>query len=138
MHIILETPRLTIRQFTRDDVDNLFELNNDPRVMRYLARGKPTPREDIQNEIIPFHLAVYERLDRLGTWAAESSAAGEFLGWFSFPSRPRRRCDEHRPRLPAAQGGAEPGLRHRGVVRPDQDGIHRPWRRAGIRAHDDG
>ena len=82
MHIILITPRLTIRQFTRDDVGNLFDLNSDPEVMRYLTGGKPTPREQIRDEIIPFHLAVYQRLDRLGTWAAESGATGEFLGWF--------------------------------------------------------
>jgi RimJ/RimL family protein N-acetyltransferase len=84
MHIILETPRLTIRQFTEDDVDNLFDLNNDPVVMRYINGGKPTPRDVIQDKIIPFHLGVYGRLDRLGTWAADSTATGEFLGWFHF------------------------------------------------------
>ena len=91
IHIILETPRLTLRQFTEDDADNLFELNSDPEVMRYLTGGRPTPREEIRDQIIPFHLAVYERLDRLGTWAAESSATGEFLGWFHF--RPGRESD---------------------------------------------
>jgi RimJ/RimL family protein N-acetyltransferase len=80
--IVLETDRLTLRQFTEDDVDNLFELNSDPEVMRYLTGGRPTPRETLRDEIIPFHLGVYERLDRLGTWAAESAATGEFLGWF--------------------------------------------------------
>jgi RimJ/RimL family protein N-acetyltransferase len=88
MHIVLETRRLTLRQFTEDDVDNLFELNSDPAVMRYLTGGRPTPREALRDEIIPFHLAVYERLDRLGTWAAESSATGEFLGWFHFRPGP--------------------------------------------------
>jgi RimJ/RimL family protein N-acetyltransferase len=82
MPVILETPRLIVRQFTEDDVDNLFDLNSDPAVMRYLTGGKPTPRQVIRDEIIPFHLGVYERLDRLGTWAAESTATGEFLGWF--------------------------------------------------------
>ena len=82
MHTILATPRLTVRQFTEDDVDNLFDLNSDPEVMRYLTGGRPTPREVIRDEIIPFHLAIYGRLDRLGTWAAESAATGEFLGWF--------------------------------------------------------
>jgi len=81
-HILLETPRLVLRQFTEDDVDNLFSLNGDPEVMRYLTGGKPTPRETIRDEIIPLHLGVYRRLDRLGTWAAESAATGEFLGWF--------------------------------------------------------
>jgi RimJ/RimL family protein N-acetyltransferase len=82
MHVILETPRLILRQFTEDDVENLFDLNSDPEVMRYLTGGEPTPREVFRDEIIPFHLEVYKRLDRLGTWAAESAATGEFLGWF--------------------------------------------------------
>jgi len=84
MHIILETPRLALRQFTEDDVDNLFDLNSDPEVMRYLTGGRPTPRAEIRDQIIPFHLGVYERFDRLGTWAAESIPTGEFLGWFHF------------------------------------------------------
>jgi RimJ/RimL family protein N-acetyltransferase len=88
MHIILETPRLAMRQFTEDDVDNLFDLNSDPEVMRYLAGGRPTPREEIRDQIIPFHLGGYDRLDRLGTWAAESTATGEFLGWFHFRPGP--------------------------------------------------
>jgi RimJ/RimL family protein N-acetyltransferase len=88
MHIVLETDRLTLRQFTDDDVDNLYDLNSDPEVMRYLSGGRPTPREVLRDEIIPFHLGVYERLDRLGTWAAESAGTGEFLGWFHFRPGP--------------------------------------------------
>jgi RimJ/RimL family protein N-acetyltransferase len=88
-HIVLTTPRLTIRQFTADDVDNLFNLNSDPEVMRFL--GRPAPREVLRDEIIPFHLGAYQRLDRLGHWAAESASNGEFLGWFHF--RPGRGGD---------------------------------------------
>ncbi len=86
MHIILTTPRLIIREFTQDDVDNLFTLNSDPEVMRYL--GRPAPREVLRDEIIPFHRDVYKRLDRLGTWAAETAGNGEFLGWFHFRPGP--------------------------------------------------
>jgi RimJ/RimL family protein N-acetyltransferase len=92
MHIILKTPRLVIRQFTVEDVDNLFSLNSDPEVMRYLTGGRPTPREEIRDRLIPFHLDVYGRLDRLGTWAAESTTTGEFLGWFHF--RPGHGSDD--------------------------------------------
>jgi RimJ/RimL family protein N-acetyltransferase len=88
MHVILETPRLLLRQFTEHDVDNLFDLNSDPEVMRYLTGGRPTPRDVIRDEIIPFHLEVYKRFDRLGTWAAESAATGEFLGWFHLRAGP--------------------------------------------------
>jgi RimJ/RimL family protein N-acetyltransferase len=88
VRVILETPRLVLRQFTDRDADNLFDLNSDPAVMRYLTGGRPTPREVLRDEVIPFHLAVYEQLDRLGTWAAESSTTGEFLGWFHFRPGP--------------------------------------------------
>jgi hypothetical protein len=30
VHIVLETPRLVMRQFTKDDVDNLFDLSSEP------------------------------------------------------------------------------------------------------------
>jgi RimJ/RimL family protein N-acetyltransferase len=82
MGLLIKTPRLAIRRFTEDDVDNLFNLNSDPEVMRYL--GRATPREVLRDEIIPFHLGAYQRFDRLGTWAAESVDNGEFLGWFHF------------------------------------------------------
>jgi RimJ/RimL family protein N-acetyltransferase len=44
-------------------------------------RGNPRPDH-------PFHLGVYDRFDRLGTWAAESTATREFLGWFHFRPGP--------------------------------------------------
>ena len=90
MHILLETDRLTLRRFTEDDVDNLFDLGSDPEVMRYLTGGRPTPRDEFRDQIIPFHLAVYERFAGLGTWAAESRSTGEFLGWFHFRPAPPR------------------------------------------------
>jgi RimJ/RimL family protein N-acetyltransferase len=88
VHIVLETERIRLRQFTADDAGNLYDLNSDPEVMRFLTGGKPTPFEKLRDEVIPFHLAVYERFDGLGTWAAESSATGEFLGWFHFRAGP--------------------------------------------------
>ncbi len=84
MRVFLETDRLTLRQLTEEDGDNLFELNSDPEVMRYVTGGKPTPREQIRDSIIPFHLNSYERTDGFGTWAAETRSRGEFLGWFHF------------------------------------------------------
>jgi RimJ/RimL family protein N-acetyltransferase len=37
----MATQRLTLREFTEDDVDNLLDVNSDPEVMRYLT-GRPT------------------------------------------------------------------------------------------------
>lgn len=78
----LETERLTLRAFTADDVDHLYELNGDRDVMWFLTGGEPTPRDEVRDRIIPFFLSFYERYDGLGYWAAEARTTGDFLGWF--------------------------------------------------------
>lgn len=81
--VVLETERLLLRRFTESDVDNLVELDSDPRVMRFLTGGKPTSREAIQNEALPRILKEYERDDGRGRWAAIEKETGEFIGWFA-------------------------------------------------------
>lgn len=82
MHIYLETERLVLRRFTPTDVDNLYELDSDPAVMRYLTGGRTTPREVIRDEILPWILSLYERGGDFGRWAAIETATGDFVGWF--------------------------------------------------------
>lgn len=82
MDIFLETERLRLRRFTPDDVELLLELDSDPEVMRYINGGRATPREDVENEILPRILSYYERFDAYGHWAAEEKSSGEFVGWF--------------------------------------------------------
>jgi RimJ/RimL family protein N-acetyltransferase len=84
MQIFLETERLVLCRFTEADVDNLFDLDSDPEVMRFLTGGKPTPREVIRNETLPRILHYYERFAGFGFWAAIEKSTGEFLGWFEF------------------------------------------------------
>ncbi|MEU7892510.1 GNAT family N-acetyltransferase [Nonomuraea sp. NPDC049152] len=102
MHIILETERLILRRFTEDDVDNLFALDNDPEVMRFLNGGEPVPLERIRDVTLPAFLAYYERPGGFGFWAAEEKATGEFIGWFHF-----------RPKKDAPPGEIELGYRLR-------------------------
>jgi len=80
----LETERLLLRRLTRADGDNLFALDSDPEVMRFLNGGAPTPREAIEREILPCFLRCSERFPGFGVWAAVEKETGEFLGWFSF------------------------------------------------------
>jgi RimJ/RimL family protein N-acetyltransferase len=84
MRVFLETERLVLRQFTEADVENLFELDSDPDVMRFLTGGKPTPRDVIRNDTLPRFLRYYERFEGFGFWAAIEKSTGEFLGWFEF------------------------------------------------------
>jgi RimJ/RimL family protein N-acetyltransferase len=86
MRIVLETDRLVLRYFTEDDVDNLVFLDSDPEVMRYLTKGKPTPRATVQDEVLPAILRDYRR-GPLGRWAAIERDTGEFTGWISLQPR---------------------------------------------------
>ena len=82
--VLLETERLLLRRFTRDDASHLYNLDSDPAVMRYLSGGEPTPREVIEEEILPRFTSYDERLPGFGFWAAIDKGSGGFLGWFSF------------------------------------------------------
>ena len=84
MEIFLQTPRLVLRRFTEDDVENLVELDSDPEVMHFITGGRPTPREEIESEVLPAFLGHYERYAGYGFWAAIEKSTGRFLGWFHF------------------------------------------------------
>jgi RimJ/RimL family protein N-acetyltransferase len=83
MQIYLETERLILRRLTDADVENLFELDSDPAVMRFINGGRPTPWEVIATETLPRLLAEYRRADGYGRWAAIEKSTGEFIGWLS-------------------------------------------------------
>lgn len=84
MSVLLETERLVLREFVAADLDHLVELDADPEVMHFITGGRPTPRREIQDEVLPAWLGYYERSSCLGFWAAEEKATGHFLGWFHF------------------------------------------------------
>lgn len=95
--VFLETERLVLRRFTEADVDLLFELDSDPSVMRYINGGKPTPRHEVESDILPAFLAHYERYEGYGFWAAIEKSSREFLGWFHF--RPNHGAGLDEPEL---------------------------------------
>jgi RimJ/RimL family protein N-acetyltransferase len=94
MDVLLETERLILRKFTMDDVDNIVELDGDPDVMWFLTKGVPTPRERIENDILPAWLSYYDQFDGYGFWAAIEKATGDFLGWIHLRPHQGRPADE--------------------------------------------
>jgi RimJ/RimL family protein N-acetyltransferase len=82
MQIFLETERLVLRRFTPNDIDNLVELDSDPDVMHFITGGRPTSRDDIQNQVLPAFLDFHERFAGYGFWAAVEKSTEQFLGWF--------------------------------------------------------
>jgi RimJ/RimL family protein N-acetyltransferase len=84
VHVFLETERLFLRRFTGNDLGLLVELDSDPEVMHFITGGRPTPRREIETEILPAYLAYYERYAGYGFWAAVERSTGDFVGWFHF------------------------------------------------------
>jgi len=75
--VVLRTPRLTLRTFTRDDLPLYHALNADPEVYRWLG-GAALTRE-WSDEIAEWANHCYET-ERLGLLAVERTADGTFLG----------------------------------------------------------
>jgi RimJ/RimL family protein N-acetyltransferase len=91
--VLLESERLVLRRFTEADLDNLVELDSDPEVMRLLTGGRPTPREEIRDEVLPRILGAYRR-GGFGWWAAIEKGTGTFIGWFGLFQRPKSPAGE--------------------------------------------
>jgi [ribosomal protein S5]-alanine N-acetyltransferase len=74
----LLTPRLALRRFTRDDLDLLYRLHSDPRVMRYTGGVKTRAESDalVQERIFDY----YEQNPGLGMWATLERATGACIG----------------------------------------------------------
>lgn len=78
----LETDRLLLRPFTGDDVDHLVNLDRDPAVMRFINGGRPTPRQEVVEQVLPRFLWYQEQPHGYGFWAVEERISGDFIGWF--------------------------------------------------------
>jgi RimJ/RimL family protein N-acetyltransferase len=90
----LETDRLVLRPFTAADVDNLVELDADPAVMHFVTNGRPTPREEVERDVLPAFLRYDAESTAFGFWATQLKATGEFLGWFHLRPAPDHPPDE--------------------------------------------
>src|SRR5262245_2151732 len=76
----LETPRLLLRRFTPDDVDNVWELDRDPEVMRHVSGGQPTPYSVVRDRSIPRFLTYHRDHPGIGYWAVEEKETRAFIG----------------------------------------------------------
>jgi RimJ/RimL family protein N-acetyltransferase len=84
----LQTLRLDLRVLVPSDADDLWRLNQDPRVMRYINGGKPSTRAEIAMAMRRI-LRIYRRYPGLGTWHASRRDTGAFIGWFTLKYVPR-------------------------------------------------
>lgn len=81
-HIRLATSRVTLRRLTDADAENLFELDSDPEVIRYVHQPAPATVADVRSGSLARFRACEKTCPRLGFWAAIDNLTGEFMGWF--------------------------------------------------------
>ena len=77
----LETLRLELRDFVAEDFDDLCRLDGDPRLMKYIADGKPASRDAIAQRLKRF-IRYPTLYPDLGIWRAGRRDSGAFIGWF--------------------------------------------------------
>ena len=73
---ILETERLTLRQYTQDDFDALYEILSDPETMKHYP--KPYDEKGTQRWL-DWNFANYRDCG-FGLWAVVLKETGEFIG----------------------------------------------------------
>jgi len=93
--LVIETPRLRLRPFREDDLDELTRINSDPEAARFLNYGKAMSRAESWRQIAVFlghmqlrgysMLAIEDRdtrslLGRSGPWSPEGWPMLE-VGW---------------------------------------------------------
>ena len=78
MKIILQTPRLLLREIELSDTEAMFELNSDPEVMKYTGDVSFESLEQTKNFIQNY--PDYKK-NGFGRNAVILKETGEFLGW---------------------------------------------------------
>ena len=79
MNIILQSARLYFRKFTKDDMQLLLELNNNPNVIKYVHEPAPT-LENVTDILFNSILPQY-KLYNHGRWAVHLKNNNEVIGW---------------------------------------------------------
>jgi RimJ/RimL family protein N-acetyltransferase len=79
MKIFIETERLILRELLPADADEMFEMDSDPEVHKYLGKKPVTDIAQIR-DVIQFVRQQY--IDNgIGRWAMVDKNTNAFLGW---------------------------------------------------------
>ncbi|TKB43205.1 GNAT family N-acetyltransferase [Thalassotalea mangrovi] len=78
---IENSTRLSFTLMSEADSQLLFELDQNPEVMKYVNDGKPTTWQEIEQRFIP-RLNAYRNPERgWGLWQVNLKDSDEFIGW---------------------------------------------------------
>ena len=74
-----QTQNLIYRKITLDDAEEIYELDSNAEVHRYLG-NKPIQSLDKAKEIIEYIISQYE-INGIGRYAVIEKKSGDFVGW---------------------------------------------------------
>lgn len=83
--VILETPRLIIRELTKDDCSNLTSILGDPEIMKFSVSGKMAQSKI--EKFITNALKSYKD-NKYGLWALTTKLDKEVIGIFGLIKQP--------------------------------------------------
>lgn len=84
----IETARLRLSPLVVADAGWLWELDQDPEVMRFISGGVPTSRETIETAMLPRMLQPHTAGPQYRFYRADRRSGGPPIGWFHL--RPER------------------------------------------------
>lgn len=78
---IPSTERLSFQFMSLDCIDALYEIDQDPEVMKYISGGRPNSKQEIADTLIP-RLAKYANQEQgWGLWQVNTVDTNDYIGW---------------------------------------------------------
>ncbi|WP_342555658.1 GNAT family N-acetyltransferase [Paenibacillus sp. FSL R7-0652] len=74
---MLETKRLTFREYTKDDFEHLYTMTSEPNVMKYIRHGGPWTKEETMQSLEKF---VQWNKSGQGLFLAFNKEDGQLIG----------------------------------------------------------
>ncbi len=75
----IETERLILREFLPTDDEDMFEMDSNPEVHRYLGNNPVTDIEQVRGYIANIRQQYIDH--GIGRWAVMEKASGKVIGW---------------------------------------------------------
>ncbi|MFK7769140.1 MAG: GNAT family N-acetyltransferase [Mariniblastus sp.] len=91
---IENSERLCFEIMSEQHADLLFELDQDPEVMRYINGGTPSTRQEIETKYLPRMQSYTDPEKGWGIWGVRETESHQFIGWVLV--RPMHYFDEAR------------------------------------------
>ena len=79
--IVSNSQRLTYRLMTLQDANLLFEIDQDPAVLKYINGGKVSSMEEINTLMIPRLQQYLSPQKGWGIWQINTLADNQYIGW---------------------------------------------------------